>query len=58
MWIIYGIITIALQPGVLQIVERKEYNDPQDCFKDAMVIMADAEDPRGMACVPIPQQGK
>ncbi len=58
MWIIYGIITIALQPGVLQIVERKEYNDPQDCFKDAMVIMADADDPRGMACVPIPQQGK
>ena len=58
MWIIYGIITIALQPGVLQIVERKEYNDPQDCFKDAMVIMADAEDPRGMACVPIPQEGK
>jgi len=58
MWIIYGIITIALQPGVLQIVERKEYNDPQDCFRDAMVIMADADDPRGMACVPIPQQGK
>jgi len=58
MWVIYGIITIALQPGVLQIVERKEYNDPQDCFRDAMVIMADADDPRGMACVPIPQQGK
>ena len=58
MWIIYGIITIALQPGVLQIVERKEYNDPQDCFRDAMVIMADANDPRGMACVPIPQEGK
>jgi len=58
MWIIYGIITIAVQPGLLQIVERKEYNDPQDCFKDAMVIMADANDPRGMACVPIPQQGK
>ena len=58
MWIIYGIITIALQPGVLQIVERREYNDPQDCFRDAMVLMADAEDPRGMACVPIPQDGK
>jgi len=58
MWIIYGIITIALQPGLLQIVERKEYNDPQDCFRDAMVLMADAEDPRGMACVPIPQEGK
>ena len=58
MWLIYGIITIAVQPGLLQIVERREYNDPQDCFKDAMVLMADAEDPRGMACVPIPQQGK
>ena len=58
MWIIYGIITIVLQPGVLQIVERKEYTNPQDCFKDAMVIMADTNDPRGMACVPIPQEGK
>jgi len=54
MWIIYGIITIAIQPGVLQIVDRKEYINPQDCFRDAMEIMADAEDPRGMACVPIP----
>ena len=58
MWIIYGIITIALQPGVFQVVERKEYTNPQDCFKDAMVIMADTNDPRGMACIPIPQQGK
>jgi hypothetical protein len=58
MWVIYGIITLAVQPGLLQIVERKEYANPQDCFKDAMVLMADAEDPRGMACVPIPQQGK
>ena len=58
MWIIYGIITLTVQPGLLQIVERKEYNDPQDCFRDAMVIMADKEDPRGMACVPIPQEGK
>lgn len=58
MWTIYGIITIAVQPGLLQIVDRKEYNNPQDCFKDAMVMMADAEDPRGMACVPIPQEGK
>ena len=58
MWVIYGIITLAVQPGLLQIVERKEYANPQDCFRDAMVIMADAEDPRGMACVPIPKQGK
>jgi len=58
MWVIYGIITLAVQPGLLQIVDRKEYANPQDCFKDAMVMMADAEDPRGMACVPIPQEGK
>ena len=58
MWVIYGIITLAVQPGLLQIVERKEYANPQDCFRDAMVLMADAEDPRGMACVPVPQEGK
>jgi len=58
MWLVYGIITIAIQPGVLQIVERKEYANPQDCFKDAMVLMADSEDPRGMACVPIPSDKK
>ena len=58
MWLIYGIITIAVQPGLLQIVERKEYTNPQDCFKDAMVMMADTEDPRGMACVPIPMKEK
>jgi len=58
MWIVYGIITIAFQPGILQIVERKQYDNPQDCFKDAMVLMADAEDPRRMACVPVPQKGK
>jgi hypothetical protein len=57
-WIVYGIITIVIQPGVLQIVERKEYANPQDCFRDAMVLMADAEDPRGMACVPIPSDKK
>jgi len=58
MWLIYGIITIAVQPGLLQIVDRKEYTNPQDCFKDAMIIMADESDPRGMACVPIPEKGK
>jgi hypothetical protein len=57
-WLVYGIITIAVQPGLLQIIDRKEYTNPQDCFKDAMVLMADAEDPRGMACVPIPQDEK
>lgn len=53
MWVVYGILTLALQPGVLQVVERIEYDNPQDCFKKAMVVMQDADDPRGMACVPI-----
>jgi len=58
MWVIYGIITIAIQPGILQIVERKEYTNPQECFKDAMILMQDESDPRGMACVPIPSDKK
>jgi len=58
MWTVYGILTLAIQPGILQIVEKGEYTNPQDCFREAMVIMQDADDPRGMACVPIPQEGK
>lgn len=58
MWTVYGIITIAIQPGVLQIIDRQEFKNPQDCFKEAMVLMKDAEDPRGMACVPIPNDKK
>jgi len=53
MWIVIGIFTIALQPGILQIVEKQEFSNPQDCFDKAMEIMADTTDPRGMACVPI-----
>lgn len=58
MWIVYGIITIAIQPGVLQIIDRKEFKNPQDCFEEAMVMMENAEDPRGMACVPVPDDRK
>ena len=58
MWTIYGIITIALQPGMLQIIEQKKYEKPQDCFADAMVMMQDEEDPRGMSCIPIPDDKK
>tara|TARA_Y100000004_G_C8730221_1_gene333972 strand:- start:130 stop:315 length:186 start_codon:yes stop_codon:yes gene_type:complete len=58
MWVVYGIITIAIQPGVLQIIDRKEFKNPQDCFEEAMVIMQDKEDPRGMACVPVPDDRK
>ena len=58
MWTVFGIITIAIQPGVLQIIDRKEFENPQDCFNEAMVLMQDAEDPRGMSCVPIPDDKK
>jgi hypothetical protein len=54
MWTVYGILTLAIQPGMLQIVDRIEFDNPQDCFIEAMIIMQDANDPRGMACVPIP----
>ena len=53
MWTVYGIITIAMQPGFLQIIDRKEYENPQDCFEEAMVMMQNEEDPRGMACIPV-----
>jgi len=44
---------MALQPGILQVVEKQEFSNPQDCFEKAMEVMADTTDPRGMACVPI-----
>ena len=43
---------------MLQIIDRKEFENPQDCFKEAMVLMQDAEDPRGMSCVPVPDDRK
>ncbi len=58
MWTVYGIITIAMQPGFLQIVDRKEYENPQDCFEEAMVMMQNEEDPRGMSCIPVPDDKK
>jgi len=53
MWITLGIFTIALQKGILQIVDTKEFENPQDCFQEAITVMANNDDPRGMACVPI-----
>jgi hypothetical protein len=58
MWTVYGLITIALQPGIIQIIDQKEFENPQDCFTEAMVLMQDAEDPRGMVCTPIPDDRK
>jgi hypothetical protein len=53
MWITLGIYTIALQVGILRIVETQEFDNPEDCFKQAFMVMQDDTDPRGMACVPI-----
>ena len=58
MWTVVGIITLAVQPGLLQVVGREEFENPQDCFEKAMMLMKDADDPRGMACVPIPPEWK
>lgn len=57
MWIVIGIFTMTIQPGVFQVVENKEFENPEDCFKEAMIVMADENDPRGMACVPILKTG-
>ena len=53
MWITLGVYTIALQVGILKIVETQEFEKPEDCFKQAFMIMQDENDPRGMACVPV-----
>lgn len=53
MWITLGIYAIALQQGIFQVVETKEFSNPEDCFREALVVAADAEDTRGMLCVPV-----
>jgi len=58
MWTVFGLITMAIQPGIFQIIEQKKFENPQVCFEEAMVIMADDSDPRGMVCVPIPDDKK
>lgn len=52
MWTVFGVIYLVLGPNLLKVVGTKEYQNPQDCFRDAMVVMADKEEPHHMACVP------
>ena len=52
MWITLGVYALAIQQGVFQVVETKEFNNPEDCFKEALVVMTDENDPRGMLCMP------
>jgi len=49
---------IFISPGVMQLVETQEYLKPEDCFKDAVVVMADAQNPAHMACLPILKEVK
>lgn len=57
MWAVVGILYIVIGPTMLQITGTKEYNDPQQCFADAMAVMADKENPNNMACVPVYREG-
>ena len=57
MWITLGIYAIALQQGIFQVVETKEFNNPEDCFREALVVAADPADIRGMLCVPVKKEG-
>jgi hypothetical protein len=57
MWITLGVYAIALQQGIFRVVEIKEFNNPEDCFREALVIAADDNDPRGMLCVPFKKEG-
>ena len=57
MWAVVGILYIVIGPTMLQITGTKEYNDPQQCFAEAMAVMADTENPNNMACVPVYREG-
>lgn len=57
MWITLGVYALALQQGIFQVVETKEFNNPEDCFREALIVAQDANDPRGMLCVPVKKEG-
>lgn len=48
---------MAIQQGIFQIVETQEFTNPEDCFRQALIVMQDDNDPRGMLCVPFFKQG-
>jgi hypothetical protein len=57
MWITLGVYAIALQTGIFKVVDTKEFNNPEDCFREALVVMQDENDPRGMLCLPFLKEG-
>lgn len=58
MWTVFGVIYLVVGMNLLQVVDSREYQNPQDCLADAMRIMADKEEPHHMACVPVLKPGE
>lgn len=52
MWLIVGILYIGLGEGQLHVFENIVYEDPRECFQDAMEVMARKEDLK-MGCIPV-----
>ena len=53
MWTVFGVIYLVVGMNLLQVVDSREYQNPQDCLAAAMKIMANKEEPHHMACVPV-----
>lgn len=57
MWSVVGILYIIIGPTIIQMTGTKKFTSPQECFAEAMAVMADTTNPNNMACVPIPTEG-
>ena len=53
MWITLGFTYIFIEQGIMQLTGTKEYEKPEDCFREAVAVMADENYQVHMACVPI-----
>ena len=53
MWTVFGVIYLVVGMNLLQVVDSREYQNPQDCLAAAMKIMANKVEPHHMACVPV-----
>ena len=53
MWITLGVLYVFIEQGIMQITGTKEYENPEDCFREAVAVMADETNQVHMACVPI-----
>lgn len=57
MWSVVGILYIIIGPTMMQITGTKKFTSPQECFAEAMAVMADTTNPNNMACVPVKTEG-